>query len=71
MPFTPTYSVVPHRGGFAVLTANEKGTKFLCTIVTPDKAKADRWCFELRRAAQVETDRRTAVLSGKRRIEDD
>jgi hypothetical protein len=71
MPFTPTYKVVPCKGGYAVETISANDTKYLCTLATPEKARADRWAFDLRRAAQVETDRRTAVLSGKRRIDDD
>jgi hypothetical protein len=71
MAFTPTYSVVSRDGGYAVMTTNVKGIEFICTVVTPEKARAERWAFELRRAAQVETDRREAVLSGKRRIDDD
>ena len=70
MPFTPTYRVVSHEGGYAVMTANVKGVEFICTLVTREKARAEQWAFALRRAAQVETDRRTAVLSGKRSIED-
>ena len=70
MPFEPTYRVVPRDGGYAVMTANEKGVEFTCTVATPEKARAEQWAFALRRAAQVETDRRTAVLSGKRSIED-
>lgn len=71
MPFTPTYRVVPHEGGYAVMTANVKGVEFICTLVAHEKEKAEKWAFALRRAAQVETDRRTAVLTGKRRLEDD
>ena len=71
MLFEPTFSVVPRDDGYAVMTTNEKGTEFICTVVTRDKTRAEQWCFALRRGAQVETDRRTAVLSGKRRLEDD
>jgi hypothetical protein len=70
MPFEPTYRVVPRDGGYAVMTANVKGVEFTCTVATPEKARAEQWAFALRRAAQVETDRRTAVRSGKRSIED-
>jgi hypothetical protein len=70
MPFEPTYRVVSRDGDYAVMTANEKGIEFICTVVTHDKVRAEQWAFALRRAAQVETDRRTAVLSGKRSIED-
>ena len=71
MPFTPPYRVVPREGGYAVMTANVKGVEFICTVVTREKARAEQWAFVLRRAAQVETDRRDAVLSGKRHIDDD
>lgn len=71
MAFTPTYRVVPRDGGYAVVTNSMNGTEFVCTVVTKSEAKAEKWAFALRRATQVETDRRSAVLSGKRRIDDD
>lgn len=70
MPFTPTYSVVPSEGGYAVETISASGTKYLCTLATPNKEKAEQWCRALQGAARVETERAKDVRAGKRQMDD-
>ena len=70
MPFTPTYNVVPCEGGYAVETTSANGTKYLCTLATPHKAKAEQWCRALQGAARVETERAKDVREGKRQMDD-
>jgi hypothetical protein len=44
-----------------VVATNEKGVEYICTRFTHDKASAEKWCSTLRRAWQVETDRKKAT----------
>ena len=75
MPFELTYKVATREDGgkpsYCVVTNTMKGEEYACTRSTREKATAEKWCRTLRGAARVETDRRKAVLSGKRRIDDD
>jgi hypothetical protein len=48
-----------------VITTNARGVEFICTQFTHDKALAETWARDLRRAAQVESDRKRLARSGR------
>lgn len=57
MPFEPTFRVQPCEGGYQVVTKNERGDEYACTLATPDRRRAEEWCRTLQGAARVETER--------------
>lgn len=70
MPFEPTFTVTPSKGGYVVMTTSMSGAEFPCTLVTPNKATAEAWCRKLRGAARVETERVNDIRAGRRQIDD-
>ena len=66
----PTYTVKSGSGPrgvlYWVITFGPEGQEYPVTQETKSLAQADSWCVALRRAAQVNAERR-AVAKGKRR----
>ena len=48
-----------------VITKDRRGVEFICTQFTHDKTLAERGARDLRRAAQVESDRKKAARGGR------
>ena len=68
--FEPTYEVFSRGdcGGTQthyVITKDRRGVEFICTQFTHDKTLAERGARDLRRAAQVESDRKKAACGGR------
>jgi hypothetical protein len=68
--FEPTYSVFTRedcgrKPTHYVITTNERGVEFICTQFTHDKTLAEKWARDLRRAAQVEHDRKRQARGGR------
>jgi len=60
MDTEPRYDVVQRQGLFYVETSG-----IVVTVGTRDKTLAEKWCRDLRRAAQVEADRKVAARGGR------
>ena len=63
--FEPTYEVFSRGDCYYVITKDRRGVEFICTQFTHDKTLAERWARDLRRAAQVESDRKKAARGGR------
>ena len=50
---------------YYVIVTNSSGVEYIVTRFTHDKAQAERWCRDLRRAAQVEEDRKQQARAGR------
>ena len=61
-----SYSIKSEDGQFFVVTHDKLGHEFPVTQLTKSNAQAEAWCTALRRAAQVNEDRR-AQAKGKQR----
>lgn len=54
----PIYRVLSKGNAHCVVTFDSRGVQLVVTTVTQDRGLADRWCRDLRRAAQFWTDRK-------------
>ena len=68
--YEPTYEVFSRgdcggKQSHYVITTNARGVEFICTQFTHDKALAEKWCRDLRRAAQVESDRKRVARGAR------
>ena len=57
-----TYSVKSDNGRFWVVTHDKFGHEFDVTTSTRSRPQAEQWCTALRRAAQVNAERRAVAM---------